>query len=156
LTRGKNKQEFKKKEAHLTDKQVEELNTSGVDKKEATEAKSKTESQDKDKWWLSPFMLLVFCIIVSLTISMAVLYLYDRYFAIKVDPQSIPKIVKADFDKFMAEQAKQYAAGKISQEQFIAAVDSYQKKIEAMPKNKVVFLLYKGDLFIKNAENFEP
>lgn len=107
-------------------------------------------------------MVTVRMVLISLVIACGAMFVYDRFFAFKLDNQtlaqvkSVPKIVKVNFDDYVTEQAKLYKDGKINENQFMANLASFGKKIENQPKNVIVFSQYKGQLFIRNADEIKP
>lgn len=106
--------------------------------------------------------VLVKAVIISMVISAASVFIYDRYFAFRLDARTLAQvkgaqhIMKADFDKFVMEQGKLYRDGKLTDSQVVQNLKSYQDKLEAVPKSYVVFTTYKGDVYVRNAEEFKP
>ena len=84
-------------------------------------------------------------VLVSVTISVLSIFVYDRFF--------IQKVVSLDVKGFIAEQRDLYLSGKISDEQFRANIDRLEARVKSIPRNRVVIM---GDAVIKNAEVIRP
>ncbi len=84
-------------------------------------------------------------LLISLLISLASIFVYDRFF--------VQKIVAVDVKGYIAEQRDLYISGKISEEQLKANIDRMEKVVMSVPKNKVVIM---GDAVIRNAEVVSP
>ena len=84
-------------------------------------------------------------VLVSVTISVLSIFVYDRFF--------IQKVVSLDVKGFIAEQRDLYLSGKISDEQFRANLDRLEAKVKSIPKSQVVIM---GDAVVKNAEVVKP
>lgn len=84
-------------------------------------------------------------LVISLLISLASIFIYDRFF--------VQKIVAVDVKGYIAEQRDLYLSGKINDEQLKANIDRMEKVVGDIPKNKVVIM---GDAVIKNAEVIKP
>lgn len=84
-------------------------------------------------------------LLISLLISLASIFIYDRFF--------VQKIVAVDVKGYIAEQRDLYLSGKINEEQLKANIDRLEKVVTSIPRSKVVIM---GDAVIKNAEVVRP
>ena len=105
---------------------------------ELSEKKSKKESK-------GIIGLLAIIIAINITVTFAVLYVYDRYYA--------QKIVAVDIKGFIEEQRDQFIGKKIDEEQLKANIDAMEGKVRSMPKNKIMVL---RDVIVGNAEIIKP
>lgn len=90
--------------------------------------------------WLSCFAL---CLIISLAVSAATLFAYDRWWA--------QKIVAVDMKGYITLQRYKYKDGKINDEDLRKAFDRLEQMMNTIPGNRVVIM---GDTAIRNAEVF--
>ena len=98
------------------------------------------EQQEKKKkgYWLQ-------MAVVSLLISLFSIYVYDYFFA--------PKIVAVDIKGYVAEQRALYLSGKIDDATLKNNLERLQRKIDSIPKNKIVIT---GDVVVTHAEAVTP
>jgi|SRR5579863_1469183 len=83
--------------------------------------------------------------IISMTVSVLSVLVYDRYFA--------PKIVAIDVRGYMAEQKELYLSGQIDDEKLKENLDRLQRIIDGVPRNKTVIM---GDVVLRNEESLKP
>lgn len=89
--------------------------------------------------------LLVIIIAINVVATLAMLYVYDRYYA--------QKIVAVDMKGFLDEQRDQFIGKKINEKQLNENMYEMEHKIKSMPKNKVMIM---GEVVIGNAEIIKP
>lgn len=93
---------------------------------------------------LLSFFIITF--IISIVVSCGIVFFYDRYVSVR--------IVGVDLRGFIEDQRDMYLAGKITDEQLRANLDAMEKKINSMPKNRVMI---SADMLVgKNAETMKP
>ena len=83
--------------------------------------------------------------VLSLLISACSLYIYDYFYA--------PKIVAVDIKGYMAEQRALYLSGKIDDAALKKNLERLLRKIDAIPRNKIVML---GDVVVSHSETLVP
>lgn len=96
------------------------------------------ENQKIKSHWLQTALL-------SLLISACSLFVYDYFYA--------PRIVAVDIRGYMAEQRALYLSGKIDDAALKKNLEHLQRKIDAIPKNKIVIT---GDVVVSHAEVLTP
>lgn len=84
------------------------------------------------------------CLIISLAISAATLFAYDRWW--------VQKVVAVDMKGYITLQRYKYKDGKINDEDLRKAFDKLELVINNIPKNRVVIM---ADTAIRNAEVFK-
>ncbi len=84
------------------------------------------------------------CLLISLAVSTAVLFAYDRWQA--------QKIVAVDMKGYITLQRYKYRDGKINDEELRKAFDRLEQQMNAIPRNRVVIM---ADTAIRNAEVFK-
>ena len=94
----------------------------------------------------SDWRTIVNAVFLSAIATVAILAIYDNYFA--------QKIVALDVKGYIAEQRDLYLSGKINGEQLKEHFDRLEKAKERVPKNRVIIL---GDVLVrKNVEEIKP
>lgn len=137
------------------------LKTQAVDASVAMSA-TPAEQEKTSKTFMGFDILLVKAVIFSVIISSSAVFAYDRYFAFKLPASDIQKIrdiqpvIKADFDVYMQKQADDFKKGKITEKQVLDNLDDYRRKLDAVPKDYLIFTMFKGELFVRNAHEFKP
>lgn len=89
--------------------------------------------------------LIFIMLILSIVMSIATVYVYDRYFA--------QKVVAIDMKGYMEKQKKLYLKGAIDDEELRENLMSFEKRINDIPENRVVIM---EEVVIKNAEVIRP
>ena len=89
--------------------------------------------------------LVAFCVALSLAVSLATLYIYDRWYA--------QKIVAVDIKGYIAQQRDNYLAGKLNDDELKKSFDHLERIITTIPRNRVVIM---GDAVVRNAETIKP
>lgn len=84
------------------------------------------------------------CLLVSIAVSIATLFVYDRWYA--------QKIVAVDLKGYITLQRYKYKDGKINDEDLRKAFDRLEREMNSIPKNRVVIM---ADTAIRNAEVFK-
>ncbi len=112
----------------------------GSDLKEAV---SLPPEQQKRRLTLLPMVAL--CVALSLVLSLATLYIYDRWYA--------QKIVAVDIKGYIAQQRDNYLAGKLNDDELKKSFDHLERIITTIPRNRVVIM---GDAVVRNAETIKP
>lgn len=84
--------------------------------------------------------------LISSLLTVAILVVYDSYFA--------QKIVALDVKGYIAEQRDLFLTGKINEDQLKKSFDRLEQVKEKVPKNRVIIL---GDVLVrKNVEEITP
>ena len=89
--------------------------------------------------------LVALCVALSLVLSLATLYIYDRWYA--------QKIVAVDIKGYIAQQRDDYLAGKLNDDELKKSFDHLERIITTIPRNQVVIM---GDAVVRNAETLKP
>lgn len=89
--------------------------------------------------------LVCISLLIALITSFASLYIYDRWFALK--------IVAVDIRGYIAQQRDSYLAGKMTEDELKRSFDRLESVVIAIPKNKVVIM---GDVAVRNIETIRP
>jgi len=84
-------------------------------------------------------------LLIALITSFASLYIYDRWFALK--------IVAVDIRGYIAQQRDSYLAGTMTEDELKRSFDHLESVVIAIPKNKVVIM---GDAAVRNIETIKP
>jgi hypothetical protein len=113
-----------------------------VKKEEKKEEKRITE--EGGKGGLSLFKVILINVLVSLLVSVGVVYVYDRYYA--------QKIVAFDLQGYIIGLRDMYMSGKIDDEGLKRAIDAAYAVIKSQRKNKVVLM---GDVILTPVEKIE-
>jgi hypothetical protein len=111
--------------------------------KEEVKKKIKEETKREERN-LSLFKILLINVLVSLLISVGVLYVYDKYYA--------QKIVAFDLKGYIIGLRDMYVSGKINDEELKRAIDIAYAVIKNQKKNKVVLM---GDVILTPVERIE-
>ena len=77
--------------------------------------------------------------------SLLSVFVYDRYFALK--------LVAVDIKGYLADQRDMYVAHKINEEQLNQAIDRLGAAVDRIPKNRAVVM---ADAVIRNVEVVKP
>jgi hypothetical protein len=101
--------------------------------------------QTTDQKGIGVTTLVYISLLISLITSFASLYIYDRWFALK--------IVAVDIRGYIAQQRDSYLAGKMTEDELKKSFDRLERVVIAIPKNKVVIM---GDAAVRNIETIKP
>ena len=93
----------------------------------------------------SYFKPLFYSFLISLTVAALSIFIYDRYFALKV--------VAFDISGFVSQQKKQFYAGKITEAERLRSLDRVDAARDIQNKST---LILNGNAVIRNAKFIEP
>jgi len=94
---------------------------------------------------ISMLKVVLIVLIVSLFSSAVSVFVYDRFYA--------QKVAAIDIKGYLAEQKDLYTAGKLTDDQFEAKLDTLEALVDSVPKNKA---LITGDVAVRNIEIIKP
>ena len=99
----------------------------------------------EDSRGISLITATLIAVLMSAAVSATSVWLYDRYFAIK--------IVAVDIKGYISKQRDDYVAGKITEEQLRKSFDALENSIKDVPKNKIILM---GDAVVRNVDVLKP
>lgn len=127
--------------------QAEEHKQSGGETPEKHHAETTKAAVPDSKPRSGPgwFAVLILCLFFSVCSAVSSVYVYDRYFALK--------LVAVDIKGYLADQRDLYMAHKINEEQLNKAIDKLGAAVDRIPKTKAVVM---ADAVIRNVEVVKP
>ena len=140
------KDEILRKEDGILHKKAEETEKEPVWPEIIEPSEKRTEKGlEKKSGFKDIIVPLVIIITINITVTLAMLFFYDRYYA--------QKIVAIDMKGFIEEQRDQFLGKRITEEQLKANIDAMEYKIKSMPRNKIMIT---GDVILGKVETIKP
>ena len=137
--------EDKNKEEIMEEKERDEKKEADEKKEPKKEVEKKIKEEvKKGGGGLSLFKILLINVLVSLLVSVGMVYIYDKYYA--------QKIVAFDLKGYVIGLRDMYMSGKINDEEVKRAIDAAYLAIRNQRKNKVVLM---GDVILTPVERIE-
>jgi hypothetical protein len=103
------------------------------------------DNTEKKRTSLALTYLVLINLLLSIAASSAVVYVYDRYFAVKV--------VSLDLKGYIGKLRDDYGSNKITEAQFKQRMDDLENLVGQLPANYVVLT---SDVVVRNAKKIKP